>query len=153
MIVRYPTLQLRNISMSSTNSRWVSVKSSVIFIPFNLPLLFSSFIIWLSPSMIRRNKSCERGHPCHSPQAKIKNGDALPLTGTLNGMLVTHPIIHSIKLKGNPIRVKSIRNYNEFTLSNALDKSTFMIIPFHFLLWSECNTSCVVLIASWICLS
>jgi len=98
--------------------------------------------------MTRRNRSGESGQPCLNPLTEKKNGDALPLTRTLNGMLEIQPMNHLIKIKGNPRWVKIILKYNQCTLSKALDKSTFKIIPLLFLMWSECKTSCAVLIAS-----
>jgi len=93
-VVKSPMLPLRKINTSSTKSKCVRMHLSVILIPCSLPILCSSLISLLSPSMIRKNNKGDRGYPYLRPLSEWKKGDADPLISTLKDMFVMQHMIH-----------------------------------------------------------
>ena len=87
----------RRINTSSTNSKWVRVHSSVIFIPLIHLCLQFSLMVRLRPSMMRRNSNGESGHPFLSPLSAWKNGEAKPLISTLKDTFMIQQRIHLMK--------------------------------------------------------
>jgi len=73
------TLPFKKIKMSSTNSKCVRQKCSMILSPCRPPLLFSVAISLLSPSITSRKRSGDKGHPCLIPLSILKEGKVDPL--------------------------------------------------------------------------
>ena len=101
-------------------------------------------MIMLRLSIIRMNKTGDRGQPYRIPLEAGKKYEGVPLIKTTKQEFLKHPIIQLTPNRGIHIyRSKSLRKV-QLTLSKALTKSSFSTRTLEVLDLMECKNSWVM---------
>ena len=112
---------------SSTNNKWVIDRLGENWKPLISPFCWALVMIMLRLSIIRMNKTGDRGQPYRIPLEAGKKYEGVPLIKTTKQEFLTHPIIQLTPIRGMPIwrstslrkgPIDSIKSFYEIQFKN-----------------------------------